>query len=161
MSGRVDILDHFITQARDVHLGNSDGIDLSPRDLAELISNDVLRTRFALRFQTEAQDPELRALILVYLKGLAAKEEETGEIAKIDADGVDSYVGRVGIGATAAAVGFIVTTGGVGGFILLAGGLVALGVSGITSNTLRKQAAKRGAFAKRIRELIEELDGDD
>ena len=56
-----------------------DRIELSADELADLVSNEVLPLRFATRLKLEAQDPDMRSLVLLYLKGVGSKEEELAE----------------------------------------------------------------------------------
>lgn len=155
-----DVLDKFFAQAREVQFGDRDEISLTPDEIYQIVSNNAVRARFILRFAKEAQSEELRTLIRLYLQSIASKEEEIAAEMRIDADGVERYVGRVGIGGAGAGIVMIVSTGGTGAVILVGGGLVAMAASGYTSNRLRKRALKRETLAKRIRETLEEIADD-
>ena len=156
-----ELLDRFFEQARAVLLGERDSIDLSGAELVQLVSNDVLRLRFRHRFRREVQDPDLRLLVITYLAGIAAREEELAGEAKLDADGIDRYVERVAIGATTAGVAAIISTGGVGALVLLFGGLIGLSLGGATSHRMKKRALRRDHLARRLRLVLSELTSDD
>lgn len=155
-----DILDKFFAHAREVQFGDREEISLTPDEIYRLVSTNAVRARFVMRFAREAQGEELRTLIRLYLQSIASKEEELAEEMRIDADGVERYVGRVGIGGAGAGIVMIVSTGGAGAVLLVGGGLVAMAASGVASNRLRKRALKRQTLAKRTREILEEIADD-
>ena len=95
------MVDRFFAQARAVHFGDRDWIELTSADLQVLVSDDAVLAHFIIRFRREAQNAELRARSSGFEKHCIQICDELAAEMRIDADGVDKYVGRVVVhGAT-------------------------------------------------------------
>lgn len=154
MDDRDRLLERFFAEVRAVSLGEKADPDFEADAISSILADPVLQARFRLRFKTDVQNVETRDLILAYLAALADEEQELADRAATDAEGVDKYVGRVGIGATVAGAAAIIATGGVAAVLFAAGGLVGIAAGGIGSSKLRKKAGQHRTTVRKIERLI-------
>jgi hypothetical protein len=115
------LLDRFFAEVRAVSLAEKSAIDFDPGAISTIVTDPALQARFRHRFKTEVQNVETRDLVLAYLAALADEEQELADCAGADAEGLDKYVGRVGIGATLAGCAAIAATGGLAAVIFRRG----------------------------------------
>lgn len=96
-------------------------------------------------------------MIVILLASVATEAIEVAEQVATDADGVDRYVGRPGIGMAAGAVAMLAASGGVGAILLLGAGVTGMVAGGFGANILRKRSNRLRAFGARLQVLVGDL----
>jgi hypothetical protein len=151
--------ERFFRAARQVLVKDTDRLVFDAGDILRIAEDTAMQAEFKEMFRTEVNNPQLADIIIHYLEEFASDLESRAAISDIKVDLIDRAGMAVNASVTVAAIGMVVVSGGaVGAILLLAGGLVGLGLTG-TGRTLMKLDSHRSMFAaERVRRLLRGLE---
>jgi len=148
----------FFAEARAALLDSKPSIDIASTDILRISEDATLRADFRRLFRRDTNDPELKALILRYLREVADSLEDAAEVADIDVDLLDRVAMAPSAGAVVAGCAAMIATGGaIGAIVLVSGGLFGLAASGIGRTRKKRRVQKNKASRRRILGLIDDL----
>jgi hypothetical protein len=147
----------FFERAREAYLDGKASIDFTPDQLLNMASDVSSQLEF-IRLVKESNDPEFRALLVLFLEDAADKLEAAAANADDSVDLLDRAGLAPTVTITTGAVALVVTTGGAALPIVVvalgAGAMIGLGFG---RTTLKSKSRREKAGARKLLGLAAKL----
>lgn len=148
----------FIERARAAMLDGHRKIEFDPWHVVAIASATNLRTAFIDLVNNQSNDPDLKRLVLEYIRDIAEALENSTAGSESFIDLIDKAGFPVATGAVGAGIALLVSAGIIlGPIALFSGGLVGLGLCGTGRTIIRLQGNKNKFAVIKLKRLNDDL----